>query len=99
MTALPPEIAEIEKRHEAADNDPRPITMTEDFCSRHGSQAHQDRATLLAFIKSSLHVPPGWKLVPREPTVEMIALSDQAVFDYTKWQAMYDAAPEPPRGD
>ena len=103
MTTLPPEIAEIEKRHDTADNDPRPITMTEDFCSRHGSQAHHDRAALLAFIKSSLHVPHGWKLVPRKPTKAMseahfkeaIACGGTAP-PSLGWMAMHDAAPEPP---
>lgn len=54
---------------------------------------------------TSQQTPEGWKLVPREPTPEMIKIGvgqdgadDDVSYAEEIYRAMYDAAPSPPAG-
>ena len=43
-----------------------------------------------------MSIPKGYKLVPVEPTPEMMRASWDCANTRTKWQAMVDTAPTPP---
>ena len=68
-----------------------------------GTQAAKDRrqeamrVESLADSEKNRPLPNGWKLVPIEPTLEMIgAAADQADCMGDWWRAMLAAAPPPP---
>lgn len=52
---------------------------------------------LVTFKRNGWAVPAGWKLVPEEPTEEMLAATSWPGCAKTDYRHMLRAAPQPPR--
>lgn len=50
-------------------------------------------------VAQQVAVPQGWKMVPVEPTHEMVIASRDVAMAYQNYKAMLAAAPQPPQAD
>jgi hypothetical protein len=74
------------------------VTTSVDFASHVSVEAVIVMAKELLALRKGREIPEGWKLVPVEPTEEMIAASDQFMDGLSRlgdaYDAMLAAAPE-----
>ncbi|KOA70482.1 hypothetical protein [Pantoea sp. CFSAN033090] len=74
------------------------VTTSVDFASHVSVEAVIVMAKELLALRKGREIPEGWKLVPVEPTEEMIAAGDQFMDGLSRlgdaYDAMLAAAPE-----
>ena len=79
--------------------DSGPCNQNVSMCQATRLFADDARAAIAALEAAGWRkVPPGHKIVPREPTDEMLAGLHKQV-SAEAWMLMYDAAPEVPSND
>ncbi|WP_223565511.1 hypothetical protein [Pantoea sp. OVA07A] len=67
------------------------VTTSVDFASHVSVEAVIVMAKELLALRKGREIPEGWKLVPVEPTEEMIAAGDQFMYGLSRLGDAYDA--------